>query len=965
MCYNNFVKRRNSVSNKNYASVTVDILVRILKIILLLALIALVFFSMLIGAMVGSVLKEAPEIDPSTIISSMSQTSTIYDDKGELLEKVQTTEYRTVVTLDKIPKNLQDAFVSIEDERFYSHPGVDIIGILASVRDNLTSSRGIRGASTITQQLVRNMYLSNERTLKRKLIEAYLALQVEGDLNKDQILEAFLNKIYLGQGAYGVQEAAQTYFSKNVDELTLAESALFAGIVKSISSYQPYMRILPGDYNPDKMELLGQAEILGQNMYLIYNPESVERQKIVLAQMKKLNKIDEEEYEKALKQDILATLKPGQKVYHNMTNYFVDFVQTEATELLAEHYKISYEDAQKKLFNDGLQIYSTIDVNLQNNLEYMYDHFTEIMSGGGNVQAPFLLDWSRDGNENIVDASGKIVYYKLTNMLSAEHEVVLPQTSYEVLDDGLLLKSKIFNAYNDAIDIADVYSINEENNLVVHDIGPIVIPKNQYSKNESGQIKISKAFLDENKDFYSINENGALILNNMYYSFQKEGIVQPQSATVIMDYRKGEVKALVGGRDVKGTMILNRATSSRRQPGSAIKPISVYLPALASGKTAGSTADDVPITVGGKAWPTNAYKGYKGLTTYRNALNVSSNAGTVNVLDQIGFDTSLEYLEKMGIIHPENPKGDSIVTREENSQVNDENFSALALGGMTKGLTPLELTAAYATIANDGTYIKPKVVNRILDKNGNTIIDDTIKSTQVTDVQTAYIMKDMLRTVVKDGYTAKPAALSNMITAGKTGTTQERADIWFVGFSPYYVMGTWIGNDSPKVTLKKGSLAAAQFWNKIGEKIHEGLDPITEFEKPEGIVSATIDTKCGKLATKDSVEMGNSTTEIFKEGTQPTEYTTNYKSATICEDTELLATKYCPHTMEKFIFVRDVPYKASEHGGYVPDDAGFVPEEYCNVHTKEAYEDYMRFYYNNPFGPGFIFRTPSSNDDDD
>lgn len=944
------------MSDNNYTNITVDILLRILKIILLVGLIALVFVSMLVGAMTGSVLKEAPDIDPTTIISSMSQTSTIYDDKGELLEKVQTTEYRTVVNLDKIPKNLQDAFVAIEDERFYSHPGVDIIGIIASLRDNLTSSKGIRGASTITQQLVRNMYLSNERTLKRKMIEAYLALKVESSLSKDQILEAFLNKIYLGQGAYGVQEAAQTYFSKNVDELTLAESALFAGIVKSISSYQPYMRILPGDYNPDKMELLGQAEILGQNMYLIYNPESVARQKIVLNQMKKLGKITEEEYQDALKENILANLKPGQKVYHTMTNYFVDFVQTEATELLAEHYKISYDDAQKKVFNDGLQIYSTIDVNLQNDLEYMYDHFTEIMSGGGNVQAPFLLDWSRDKNQNIVDASGKIVYYKLSNMLSAEHEVVLPKTSYEIVDDGLILKSKIFSAYNDTIDIADVYSINEENNLVVHNMGPIVIPKNQYSKNESGQIKISKVFLDENKDFYTVDENGSLILNNAYYSFQKDGIVQPQSATVVMDYRKGEVKALVGGRDVKGNMVLNRATSSRRQPGSSIKPIAVYLPALASGKTAGSPADDVPITVAGKAWPTNAYRGYKGLITYRNALNISSNAGTVNVLEQIGIDTSLKYLEKMGLINPNDPKSDSIVTKEENSQINDENLSALALGGMTKGLKPLELTAAYATIANDGVYIKPKVINKILDKNGNTIIDDTIKSTKVVDPQTAYILKDMLTTVVKNGYTAKPAALSNMITAGKTGTTQEQADIWFVGFTPYYVMGTWIGNDSPKVTLKKGSLAAAQFWNKIGEKIHEGLKPIKEFEKPEGIVTATIDTKSGKLANNASIEMGNSTREIFKEGTQPKEYTDNYKTVTVCEDTGMLATQYCPHTKTKTVFVRDEPYKASEHGGYVPDDVGSVPSEYCDVHTKKAYEDYMRFYYNNPFGPGFIFK---------
>lgn len=946
-------------NNKNSgASFSIDIILRVIKIILLVVLIVTVVGGMVVGGMVAAVLKDTPEIDPTTMISSLNQTSTIYDSQGELLEKVQTTEYRTVVTLDKMPQYLKDAFISIEDERFYTHPGVDIIGIAASLRDNLTTGSS-RGASTITQQLVRNMYLTNDKSLVRKLTEAYLSLQVEETLSKDQILEAYLNKIYLGQGAYGVQEAAQTYFSKNVEDLTIAEAAVFAGIVKSTTNYQPYMRIEPSDYNPETMDLVGQTEILGQNMYLIYNSASIERQHIVLNQMKKLGKITDAQYQEALAEDIKAALNPGQKVYHSMSSYFVDYAQTEATKLLSKHYGISYEDAQKKVFNDGLRIYSTVDVGLQKNLEYMYDNFTEIMVGDpSKIRAPFLLDWSRDRAENIIDANGNIVYYKYGNLLDENHNIVIPKTSYELLDDGLVLKSKIFSAHTDTIDVADVYTINGENNLVTHKISPIVVPSTQYTITDDGGIKILKVFLDENPELYSINpESGSLTISERFYTFQKNGIVQPQSATVIIDYKTGEVKALVGGRDVEGTRILNRATSSQRQPGSAIKPISVYLPALASGKTAGSICDDVPITVNGKPWPRNAYAGYKGLQTYRQALNMSSNAGTVNVLEQIGISTSMEYLEKLGIINSENPESDSIVTAAENRTTNDENLASLTLGGMTKGLTPLELTAAFGAIANDGVFNEPKVVSKILDKNGNIIVDNVTVSREIVDPQTAFIMKDMLRTTVLNGFTAKPAKLSNMVTAGKTGTTQEQADIWFVGFTPYYVMGTWVGNDSPKVTLKSGSLAAAEFWREVGEKIHEGLEPVTSFDEPDGIITKSISSKSGLLGTKLSGAMGVNVTEMFKEGTEPTKFDDSYKSATICTVSGKLSTKWCPSTTTKTFFVRPEPYKASEHGGYVPSDVGSsVPRSYCDIHTQESYNEY----YYGPYGPGFIFK-PESN----
>lgn len=942
-----------------------NIVFKFIKVTILTLVIIFVLGGMIVGGMVASVLEESPDVDPTTMISSLTQTSTIYDSQGALLEKVQNPEYeyRTVVTLDRIPQHLIDAFVSIEDERFLTHPGVDIVGIGASILQSARSGGEMRGASTITQQLVRNMYLTNDRSLVRKLNEAYLSLQVEETLNKNQILEAYLNKIYLGQGAYGVQEAAQTYFNKNVEDLTIAESAVFAGIVKSTTANQPFLRIEPRNFDETEMDQVGTINVNGQTMFLIYNPKSIERQKLVLSQMRKLGKITEEEYQEALNQDIKASLDPGEKIYHSMTSYPVDYIQTQATELLAKHYDISYTDAQKKLFNEGLKIYSTVDQNLQGHLEDMYNNFTEIIAGDpSRIGAPFLIDWSRDSDLNIIDSRGNVLYYNANNIVDENHNIIIPSSSYEYVNGDLIINNRTINASGDYLNFSDVYTINAENNLVTHDIGPLLVPSNQYTVGSDGGIRISAAFLEEHPDLFTVvGDNNALRISQDYYEFQREGIVQPQSATVIMDYKTGQVKALVGGRDVEGNRILNRAVESRRQPGSAIKPISVYYPSLAEGFTAGSIADDVPITVGNNPWPRNDYSGYRGLLTYRMSLDISSNAGTVDALNKLGIDKSLEYLEKMNIISSDDPENDSIITAKENPRVNDENPSALALGGMTNGLTPIELTAAYGTIANDGTFIEPKIVTKILDNNGNVIVDDTTtKKVEVTDNKTAYIMKNMLKTVVDNGYTAKSAKLDNMATAGKTGTTNDEADIWFVGFTPYYVIGTWIGNDTPSLVLNNGSIVASQFWNEVAETVHQDLEPIAEFEEPEGIVSEYISYKSGKLSTRSVSSAGHSTSEIFVDGTQPTEYDDSYKSFSVCTVSGRLSTKWCPSTSSRYAFVRDEPYDPDDHGGVVPDDVNYVPTSYCNVHTQSSYNNW----YYGPYGPGYSYSSGSSSDDD-
>lgn len=939
---------------------------KIIAIVLLVIIIIGTIFVTIVGGMAASVIEASPDIDPTTMLTSMSQTSNIYDSDGNLLERVESTEYRTIVTMEEIPDHLSQAFVAIEDERFYSHPGVDIIGIAASVAEQALGGGELRGASTITQQLVRNVYLSNERSLARKITEAYLALVVESQLSKDEIMEAYLNKIYLGQGAYGVQEAALTYFDKDVSDLTIAESALFAGVVKGSTAYQPFTRVSPQEYDVETMELVGQTNILGEDMYLVFNPRSVQRQALVLNKMLELGFISQDQYNEANSVDIATTLSPGQRSFNTMTSYPVDFVQEQTVQILADHYDISNLEAQEMLIYGGLEIYSTIDVDLQEELEDIYDNFVDLVMGYGN---PYLISWSRDSNGNVLDSNGNIIFYRRDNLIDENWNIIFPSNNYEVHDNGdLTIKSIALSAHGDNIRIADIYTINSDNNLVTHSLGSIIVPSSQYTI-EDGWLRISSEFLNDQPHIFNINEEtGALLISSDSFSPDKNGIVQPQSATVVMDQEKGHVKALVGGRDVEGNKILNRASQAQRQPGSAIKPISVYYPALAEGFTAGSIADDVPISVNGNRWPRNAYSGYRGLQTFRMNLDISSNAGTVDALNQLGIDKSLEYLEKLGIIDPDNPENDSIITSKENSRVNDENPSALALGGMTNGLTPLELTGAFAAIANDGTYQEPMVVEKILDAQGNVIVENPGKTNEVTDKATAYIMKDMLTTVVQNGYTARNAKIPGMATAGKTGTTQDEADIWFVGFTPYYTIATWIGADNPQLTLNRGSQVASDFWKTIAVRLHDGLEPISEFERPDNIVERYISFKSGKLGTNSVSGHGHGTNEIFVEGTEPDQYDDSYKSYRVCTASGRLPSRYCPSSSIGYrsSFVRPVEYDPKDHGGYIPPDMGYGsggPSSYCNVHTREAYNTFQE-YLRGPYSGGSSSSSGDTSSDD-
>ena len=848
-----------------------------LKIFLLTLLVVIVISIGAITGIVVAIVKDAPEIEPTNIDALLNQTSFILDENGKVIEKVQTQEYRTIVDLEKIPNHLQDAFVAIEDERFEKHMGVDPKGIMSAVIDNIKARSTVRGASTITQQLARNLYLTNEKKLDRKIKEAYIALQLEKALTKDQILEAYLNRIYLGQGAYGVQEASQTYFSKNVEDLTIGESALLAGIVKSPSKYPPYKIVKPENFDSKSTAEVGQIDILGEKYIAVYNDEAVNRQKVVLMKMKELGYITEKQYEEALSENVAEHLKPGEKKIKGISSYFTDFVKSQVIDALVEKLDYTREEAEKELYTGGLKIYSTMDVDMQHKIEDVYRNFTEILFGNPEgAGKPVLISWSLDSSGNIRDERNKIIYYRQDHLFDKNFNLMIENGSFQINDDNLIINNKKLTPYAKSIDIADYYTVNEKRNLTTHPVGALAISEDAYRVGENKEIIISKDFLSKNKDFYSVDENGNLIISDDYFFRNEEGVVQPQSATVIMDHTNGQIKSLVGGRDSKGNKLLNRATSSPRQPGSSIKPIAVYLPALDNGFTAATAIDDAPHYNGaGNLWPTNWYKGYWGPTPLRKSVEQSMNVNSVKTLESIGIDTSIEYLSRMGVVNKNNPKDDNFISSSENKASNDENLAALGLGGMTRGITPLEMTAAFGSIANGGTYIEPTSFTKILDKHGNVLIDNEPKKNKVVSPQVAYLMTDILRTTVTSG-TAKKAAIPNMTTAGKTGTTQENADAWFVGYTPYYVSAVWIGNDSPAIKLNQGSSMASGLWRNIMTKAHEGLEN-KRFDRPNGITTANICSKSGKLPGALCSSEGTIISEIFVEGTVPTAFCNAHK----------------------------------------------------------------------------------------
>ncbi len=893
------------------------------RIFLLIILISVIVAGGAVAGMLFGIIKSAPEIDPAKMHTTLTESSVIVDENGTVIEQIHDpNENREIVKLNDMPKHLQDAFISIEDQRFDDHFGIDIKRIMGSLLHNFkVGDATAQGASTITQQLVKNVYLTNEKSWERKIKEMYLAVKVEQKLSKEQILENYLNTIPLGQSSYGVQTAAHTYFSKNVSELTLAESALLAGVAKSTVKYAPFNR-----YNLEDIKDIPDSDIVGYvfigsvQYACVYNQDAIERQHVILKKMLDLKKISQEEYDKAMNEDMHLALKPGQTKVEGISSTSMDYVKEKVIEDLMSSQSLSYEDAERYLYKGGLTITTTIDVNIQKSLEESYNNFSELFLGAPpKGEKPIAQDWRYykrsggtptgclDSDMNILDENGQLIYYERKNILDEKNNIYLNPKEYSFDDGGnLVIDSKKFNVHSTAIDTVDCYTVDDKLNFVSHNIGGLNIGNNfevLEQKGSKGSFKIPKEFIDKNPEMFQSGSDKVLRIQNGYFFFQEKGIVQPQSAMVIMDYKTGKIKAMIGGRNIEGSKTFNRAADAARQPGSTIKPLSVYLPALDLGYSAAYVLDDLPrYNEKGDRWPKNWYEHrdikYWGKVTLRKSIEQSINTNAVTMLETIGVDKAIESLTKLGLIDSNNPQNDTFISPEENKSYNDVNLASLGLGGLTKGFSPLGMTAAYGAIANDGVYVEPISYTKVTNSKGETILENIPETHAVVSPEVASLMKDILRTTVNPGlsYKAKLPADMGIEVAGKTGTTQANGDFWYMGFSPYYVGGIWVGNDNVQMKLSGDSGATARLWSGVMTPIHKGLAP-AKFELNKNLVAVNVCSQSGKLPT-DLCSQDQRGSQVIKEyfipGTQPTQTCDAHVIADVCSSSNMLKSQFCP-----------------------------------------------------------------------
>ncbi len=597
-------------------------------------------------------------------------SSHIYDSAGNEIAIIHATENRVPVKIEQIPLNLQNAFVAIEDNRFYEHKGVDFRGLLRAAYTNIIRQEIAEGGSTITQQLAKNAYLTQDRTYKRKIQEIFLALQLEKQYTKQEILELYLNQIYFGQGAYGVQAAAKTYFGKNVEDLTLGECAMLAGIPKSPNYYSPFNNI----------------------------NASIERRNTVLNQMVNYGYISFNEANAAKSAEVvLAPQNVPEK--HKDAMYFIEYV----TQLLVDRY------GADAVYKEGLKVYTTIDLDMQ-----------------------------------------------------------------KMAEEALLM----------------------------------YLPQ----------------------DYTDVN-----------------GIVQPQGAIVAVEPKTGYIRAMVGGR---GTDQFNRATMAERQPGSAFKPF-VFAAGLESGYTPDTVIEDSPIDIAG--WrPQNDSRRFSGNVSLRTVATFSMNVPTVKIAQALGIDKVIYYAQEMGI-------STFVLTGDPN----DTNL-AISLGGLTRGVVPLEIASAYGTFANSGVYIPHIAITKVLDRNGNIIHEAIPEGRQVIAPESAADLTSMLEDVITKG-TGKGAAIGRP-AAGKTGTTSDYKDAWFVGYTPDLVAAVWIGNDdNTSLDGIMGGGLPATIWSHFMQNALLNV-PAHDFD------DLVVDRRNTKPAVTEVRDNNRSRRDHYEEEEQPRRY---------------------------------------------------------------------------------------------
>ena len=771
-------------------------------------------------------------IDTAPSIENIGVTPTgfstfVYDLEGNQIGKlIAQDSNRIPVAKDMIPENLAHAFVSIEDERFYEHNGIDIKGIIRAAYVGVSNGfRFTEGASTITQQLLKNNVFTNWTKedgfmdkIKRKIQEQYLAIELTKTMSKDDVLVNYMNTINLGQNTLGVQAASLRYFNKSVNTLTLSECAVIAGITQNPSKFNPIS-------HPDN---------------------NAQRREKVLNNMLEQGYITQTEYDEAMADDVYSRIQiVNAEVEEDSVNtYFVDALTDDIMEDLMATGNYTETQAYTLLYSGGLKIYATQDPHVQE-----------------------ICDEAFSNEENYPEGTRWQLGYELTTQDSngnfENYSTEMYRQYFKEMDSSFNLLYSSQEAAYDAIE--------------------------QYKA----------AVMEPGEEVYG--ENITLT-------------PQPQVSIVIEDQSTGYVVAMVGGRGQKeASRTLNRATDSKRQPGSTFKIVAVYAPALDSaGLTLATVMNDAPFNYA-NGRPVNNWWGseYRGLNSLRTGIAQSMNIIAVKTLTQITPQLGFDYLKNFGFT--------TLVEREEitvggKTQVFSDIQQSLALGGITKGVTNEELTAAYASIANGGTYIKPKLYTKVLDHDGNVILDNTApQSRQVIKETTAWLLTDAMVDVVTSG-TGASVNFGNMAIAGKTGTTSDYNDVWFSGYTPYYTASVWTGYDN-NAKLQKGNgerNLAKKLWRAVMSKVHEDL-PSQSFQVPSGIVTATVCSQSGKLPIPGLCD-GTLKTEYFAEGTVPTESCDVHYQGMVCPYSNLPACDTCPFKVEGVLTMTPVEDPSLQQG---------------------------------------------------
>ena len=772
-----------------------------------------------IGAFKG-ILSSTPDVRLSDIVAS-GQATIVYDRVGnEIDQYVGTDSNRIRVEMDMIPEHLGQAFIALEDERFYQHNGIDFKGMVRAGWVFITSGfQRAEGASTITQQLLKNTVFTewtqegdnNIKKIKRKLQEQFLALEISKYYDKDQILLEYMNAINLGQNTLGVESASQRYFGKSCSELTLSECAVIASITQN-----------PTRYNP------------------ISNADNNRRRRLkCLNSMLELEFITQAEYDEAIADtdDVYERIGLYDTDYRLSSNatagsYFSDAVYEQVRKDLVNIAGYSESMTEHLMTAGGLRIYSTMDPAIQAIAD-------EEFANPDNY--PPNTNWYLSYALTIRDASGTAHNFSKENMM----------TWFKANSD------KKFN---------------------------LIFPS-QDAANEAIVI-YRTAMLDE----LGIADDGE------NYDETISMTPQPQAAFVIEDQETGYVAALVGGRGTKeGRRTLNRATSAMRSPGSTFKVLASFAPALDSaGKTLATVYNDAPFNYDDGKPVSNWYHGYyRGIQSLREATKQSLNIIAVKNLTVITPQLGYDYLLNFGFT----TLTDRYVTSD--GRILSDINQSLALGGLTIGVTPYELNAGYATIANMGTYVEPKLYTKVTDADGNVILDNTTPNTrQVIKETTAFLLTDAMEDVVKNGGTgARCNFSSSMAIAGKTGTSTDYHDVWFCGYTPYYTASVWVGYDNNigmSTSSKNDESAVAKtLWRAIMQRVHENLPPESFSRPAEGIIQMDICTQSGQLPVPGLCD-GSVRSELFAEGTEPTTTCTIHYEGDICAYYGIPASPECP-----------------------------------------------------------------------